>query len=123
MIKTEYQLRMEREPWRRWYKTAHWARLRTIVLNRDPVCTICDRYPSTVADHTKPHRGIWERFCDLSNLAGVCKPCHDTKTATEDGGFGNTKKVGGSVITTTTIGTDLIDAALADIDKIAALDV
>ena len=115
---------MEREPYRRWYKTALWQRLRTQVLNRDPICKICNRYPSTVADHIKPHRGIWQLFADLDgNLEGVCKPCHDRKTASEDGGFGNTKKVDGQTNTTTTLGNDLLDAALADIDKIANLDV
>lgn len=123
-MKSEYQLRVEREPFRKWYNKRYWRdRLQPFIINRDPICKICGRYPSTVADHIKPHRGIWALFSNAENLQGVCKTCHDHKTATEDGGFGNAKKVEGSAITTTTIGHDLIDAALADIDKIADYDV
>jgi 5-methylcytosine-specific restriction endonuclease McrA len=27
------------------------------------------------------------------NLQGMCKPCHSAKTAAEDGGFGNERRV------------------------------
>jgi 5-methylcytosine-specific restriction endonuclease McrA len=64
-------------------------RLRTLVLARDPICRICERYASTVADHIVPHKGVWELFCDLTNLQGICAACHANKTAKEDGGFGN----------------------------------
>jgi len=63
--------------------------LQKVVLARDPVCVLCHRNASTIADHIISHRGVWELFCDLANLQGVCKPCHDVKTAKEDGGFGN----------------------------------
>jgi 5-methylcytosine-specific restriction endonuclease McrA len=122
-MSTEYAKRMVLEPWRRWYNHAHWKRLRGMVLNRDPVCMKCHRYPSRIADHIKPHKGIWELFADLENLQGLCKHCHDEKTAIEDGGFGNVPKVDGNEITSTSVGKDLIDAALADIDAIANLDV
>lgn len=77
--------------WSKWYHTSHWRDLRTLVLARDPVCKICERAASTVADHIKPHRGDRTLFCDLENLQGLCAPCHSIKTAREDGGFGNTK--------------------------------
>ena len=77
------------------YTTAQWKNLRTLVLARDPICMmllpngeVCNR-PATVADHIKPHHGDHFLFSDLSNLRGVCKSCHDRKTATLDGGFGN----------------------------------
>ncbi len=115
---------MEREPFRKWYNKRYWRdRLQPFIINRDPICKICDRYPSTVADHIKPHRGIWALFSNAENLQGVCKTCHDIKTAKEDGGFGHTHEVKPNEITGTTVGKDLIDAALADIDKIADLDV
>jgi len=80
--------------WEKWYSRAHWRRLRTLVLARDPVCKMCNRAASTVADHIKPHRGVWELFCDLLNLQGLCHECHSRKTAAEDSGFGNAPFVG-----------------------------
>ena len=60
---------------------ADWPKRRRIVLDRDPVCqlrTHCTGAPSTEVDHRDAgddHR--------LSNLQGVCGPCHKHKTATE----------------------------------------
>jgi hypothetical protein len=70
----------------KWYHRAHWKRLRTLVLARYPACCMCHYAASTVADHIKPHQGIWELFCALENLQGLCGPCHSKKTAIEDGG-------------------------------------
>ena len=81
-----------RPAWAKWYDRQLWRGpngLRYVVLARDPVCRICQRRPSTVADHIKPHKGNWVLFCSLENLWGICGPCHDAKTAREDGGFGN----------------------------------
>ena len=44
--------------------------------------------PAEVVDHIRPHRGNRALFWDPANHQGLCKRCHDTKTATEDGGFG-----------------------------------
>jgi 5-methylcytosine-specific restriction protein A len=84
--------RREHCPWLRWYDWAVWKGfhgLQGIVVRRDPVCKICNRNPSTVADHIVPHRGNWDLFTSLSNLQGLCAACHSEKTAREDGGFGN----------------------------------
>lgn len=78
-----------KHPWDRWYRRAHWTNLRHLVLARDPVCVICERNASAVADHIVPHKGVWALFCDLLNLQGLCDACHSKKTAKEDGGFGN----------------------------------
>lgn len=43
---------------------------------------------STVVDHIVPHKGDQKLFWRRSNWQGMCKPCHDAKTAREDGGFG-----------------------------------
>lgn len=43
---------------------------------------------STVVDHIKPHKGDQQLFWSKANHQALCKECHDTKTATEDGGFG-----------------------------------
>ena len=44
--------------------------------------------PATVVDHIKPHHGDQRLFWDVGNWQSLCKAHHDSKTATEDGGFG-----------------------------------
>lgn len=117
----------------KWYKRAHWTRLRTVVIHRDPVCKICNRAPSTIADHIKPHKGEWSLFSDLDNLQGICKTCHAKKTAREDGGFGHALKhmradqriqpTGdhGRQFVSCTVGMDKINAALPTADEVAEL--
>jgi hypothetical protein len=101
-----------------------------MVLARDPICMMCHRAPSIIVDHVKPHKGNWDLFMDQKNCQGLCKPCHDAKTAAEDGGFGNKQTVqpqqpvctfAGVRGAVTTVGTSTLDAALgsdADIDAL-----
>jgi 5-methylcytosine-specific restriction enzyme A len=58
---------------------ARWRELRRVVLSRDPSCMLCQAQPSTQVDHlvAKAHGGT----DDMTNLRGVCKPCHARKTA------------------------------------------
>lgn len=42
-----------------------------------------------VVDHIVPHRGDQALFWDSDNWQSLCTDCHNIKTATEDGGFGN----------------------------------
>lgn len=116
-------LKRKKPWWSKWYHTAHWKALRGIVLARDPVCVLCNRFASTVADHIKPHKGVWDLFCDLKNLQGLCSTCHNIKTATEDGGGGNTIKNSETVVmlgepgkqfSSSSVGEDAIDRALAE---------
>lgn len=74
--------RDRREPWRRWYKTARWQRLRWAALERDAfTCAYCgkmeDDTSQLVGDHRVPVRGIADRMWDLENVQTLCKPCHD----------------------------------------------
>lgn len=69
-------------PWRKWYKTERWRRLRWSILVRDLfTCRTCGRLEGKtsqlVCDHIKPHRGIEALFWDEANLQCLCKPCHD----------------------------------------------
>jgi len=113
--------------WDKYYHRAHWKNLRKLILSRDPVCVICNRNASTVADHIIPHKGSWTLFSDLNdNLQGICIPCHDRKTAREDGGFGNViaksrfetngpqpiGENGGRVFQSSSISAKKLDAAL-----------
>lgn len=40
-----------------------------------------------VVDHIAPHRGDETMFWDRRNHQTLCEPCHNRKTAVEDGGF------------------------------------
>jgi 5-methylcytosine-specific restriction enzyme A len=60
---------------RRGYDKAH-AKWRLAVLDRDPICKLCRRYPATVADHITPIRRGGARF-DPANGQGLCAPCHN----------------------------------------------
>jgi len=75
----------------RWYTDRAWAGVRARVLAEEPECVYCGE-PSAVVDHIEPHRGDRELFFARSNLQGVCKSCHDRKTARQDGGFGNARR-------------------------------
>ena len=69
-------------PWRAWYRTARWARLRQSVLKRDIfTCQMCGKTlpsPDLVADHIRPHRGDPALFwCGIDGLQTLCHhPCH-----------------------------------------------
>ncbi len=64
-----------------------WQRLRLVILDRDPVCTICHAALSQVVDHIEAVADAPHRRLDPDNLRGLCKPCHDRRTA-RDQGFG-----------------------------------
>lgn len=70
------------QPWRQWYKTARWQRLRWSILVRDLfTCQRCKKVEGNtrllVADHKTPHRGDEALFWDAGNLQCLCKTCHD----------------------------------------------
>jgi 5-methylcytosine-specific restriction enzyme A len=68
-----------------------WRRARAAYLARHPLCVRCKAVgrlaPAAVVDHVVPHRGDQRLFWDTSNWQGLCKPCHDAKTA-RDGRWG-----------------------------------
>jgi 5-methylcytosine-specific restriction protein A len=70
-----------------------WQKARAAFLSSHPLCAEHERQGRVVAasvvDHRIPHRGDQRLFWDRSNWQPLCKSCHDTKTASEDGGFGN----------------------------------
>lgn len=56
-----------------------WLALRHVVLVEQPLCAICCKKASEEVDHIKP-------LCsggkdDRDNLQGLCKACHEEKTA------------------------------------------
>ena len=81
------------QPWRRWYKTARWRKLRESILLRDMfTCqrtgvTLIGKHPepnSAVVDHIKPHRGDEALFWDEANLMSVSKQWHDGAKQAEE---------------------------------------
>lgn len=78
--------RDQEKPWRKWYYTRRWKKLREEVLKRDLftcqktgiICT--GKHPaedSPVVDHKTPHRGNPVLFWDMNNLETVSKVYHD----------------------------------------------
>ncbi|MFP3554226.1 HNH endonuclease [Paraburkholderia sp. SIMBA_049] len=77
---------------------ARWRAAREAYLRQHPLCQ-CDEctaqgrlLPASVVDHRIPHRGDKRLFWDQSNWQSMSKTCHDRKTATADGGFGNVSR-------------------------------
>ena len=70
-----------------------WQIYRKTFLSDNPFCVVCiaeNRLtPATVVDHIVPHKDDYDLFWDVNNHQPMCKRCHDRKTATHDGGFGN----------------------------------
>lgn len=81
------------QPWRAWYKTARWVKLRRRILLRDNyTCqatgVLCvGKHPaenSPVVDHKTPHRGDERLFWDDTNLQVVSKAYHDSTKQAEE---------------------------------------
>lgn len=70
-----------------------WQRDRAQELKAEPLCRECLKSGiitvATIRDHIIPHRGDSVLFHDPKNRQSLCKPCHNRKTAKEDGGFGH----------------------------------
>ena len=71
---------------------SQWQKAREGFLRKHPLCAIHQARGeiviATVVDHKIPHKGDKVLFWDSSNWQPLCKRCHDSKTAREDGGFG-----------------------------------
>ena len=78
--------------------THQWSKARGAFLASHPWCAECARRnkhtPATAVDHIIPHRGDTKLFWDEKNWQPLCASCHSTKTAKEDGGFGNVQRQG-----------------------------
>jgi 5-methylcytosine-specific restriction protein A len=76
--------------------TSRWDKARKGWLAKHPLCAEHDRkgevVVGTVVDHVVPHRGDKTLFWSRDNWQTLCAPCHSSKTAREDGGFGNRKR-------------------------------
>lgn len=84
---------------RRVYLTDRWRGVARSVRDRDPTCRcvyVCHPRggcgsPTTDVDHVEPLRDVVARGgdpYDMTNLVGLCSPCHSRKTADESGILG-----------------------------------
>lgn len=73
-----------------------WQQARAGYLAKHPLCIRCQArglvVVATDVDHVVPHKGDMTLFWDRSNWQALCGPCHSAKTASEDGGFGNSRR-------------------------------
>lgn len=78
--------------WKRGYDD-RWRRASKRFLQDHPLCQVHLEdnllVSASCVDHIIPHKGDYELFWDEANWQSLCKPCHDRKTASEDGGFGH----------------------------------
>lgn len=72
-----------------------WQQAREVFLREHPLCECPECKAgelrvkaSTVVDHIIPHKGDMKLFWDRKNWQAMSKPCHDKKTAKEDGRWG-----------------------------------
>ena len=125
----------ERHPW---YGRAFWRKkLRVHILQRDPICVMCQREASTDVDHVVPWmtaEGIvsWALFSDPNNCRGLCHADHSIATATFDRGFGNVARSdktaqtvptgeSGKQFVSSTVGNAALDKALGSEAELKAL--
>ena len=75
---------------------SRWQKARKAFLAHHPLCVVCAAEEhtamATVVDHIIPHKGDPHLFWDQSNWQSLCEYHHNSKTATEDGAFGNTSR-------------------------------
>ena len=68
---------------------AAWRKVRAAVLAAEPLCRFCDAEgritPATIVDHIVPIAEAPDRRLDTTNLRPLCKPCHDRRTARDQG--------------------------------------
>jgi 5-methylcytosine-specific restriction protein A len=76
--------------WSHLYNSRAWRKRRAELLRREPLCRYCLRVgrttEATVADHVEPHKGDPIKF--LGPIQPLCKTCHDSVKAKEEGGSG-----------------------------------
>lgn len=70
--------------------TYQWQKYRIKFLEENRLCVKCPA-KATIVDHITPHKGNMNLFWCHENHQPLCKRCHDSKTASVDGGLGNKK--------------------------------
>jgi 5-methylcytosine-specific restriction endonuclease McrA len=91
VARTRYRGVMSSDPF---YRSASWRDARSRQLELHPVCQNrnCGRRATNVDHRTARSKG--GASLHPSNLMSLCHRCHSAKTASRDGGFGNTRTSG-----------------------------
>lgn len=85
--------RRQTQPWRAWYNTPRWERLRRQAFERDlytcqrsgEICSgTGNDQNSPVANHKIPHHGDAALFWDINNIETVTKRIHDGLIQSEE---------------------------------------
>lgn len=70
------------------YNSRQWRKLRLMVLERDPICKMCEMRgtitTACVVDHIQSIRDGGSKLY-INNLQGLCTRCHNSKSAKERG--------------------------------------
>lgn len=70
-----------------------WQKARERYLMDHPLCCYCQRdgiiTAASVVDHIVPHKGDASLFWNEANWQPLCKPCHDSVKAKEEGRGGS----------------------------------
>lgn len=81
--------RYAENPWRGWYNTSRWQRIRSAQLAAYPLCVMCQEVgtltPATVCDHVEPHRGDEAKFWHGATQS-LCESCHNRHKQREERG-------------------------------------
>jgi 5-methylcytosine-specific restriction protein A len=69
----------------KFYRSERWQRLRTMKLNKDPLCEVCQLKhrvtPATMVHHLLPVRKDTEERLAMTYLVSLCHSCHQTVEA------------------------------------------
>lgn len=80
--------RRAEKPWRAWYGTPQWKKLRAHQLRQEPLCRMCKDMSrivaASVADHKIPHKGDAALFFDAQNLQSLCATHHNSTKARDE---------------------------------------
>src|SRR5690606_22612438 len=95
--------RRREQPWRGWYNTATWQRLREQQLAAGPLCQCEDcqrldplmRPAASVVDRVADHQGHWAKVGDPEHLMALSERCRDRKTGRTAHGRGAAAAVSG----------------------------
>lgn len=80
----------QRRDSRAFYWSTDWRKFRAAFLAAHPVCIICSRAVATEVDHIQTVRDRPDLAFDEANCRALCKPCHSSRTA-RDQGWGHRK--------------------------------
>ncbi len=68
------------------YNSRQWRKVRLMVLERDPICKVCEQrgkvVSACVVDHIDPISNGGAKLY-INNLQGLCTSCHNSKSSKE----------------------------------------